>query len=521
MRKHTQRAARRVLHGVGVALTIASLALPMAARAAPKGEITLATSVLSQRFDPTTTAQVADSMTYDFLFDGLINVGAEGKKPALAKSWTISPDGKQVDFMLREGIKFHNGDPFTAADVKFTFESLAKAGSTHIYAKVYNDTIERVDVISPLQARFVLKQPWPSFFTTSRYAMQAVVPKAYYEKVGAKGFMEKPVGTGPFTLVGLQSGEWTKYEANPAYWGQVSGPQFVTQRLVKEPFTRYAMLQKGEADIVMGITGPLLTRVRDDPKVRLFWSKYSGVSGLFFNKNDFPQAKDIRVRMAIAHSIDREGMAKTILGGVCTPATEMFTPATFGFLPGLKPIPYDMAKAKELIKAAGGAQPQEITFLLITEAPGSLPGAPQVMEAIASTIGDLGFKLKRIPVEFGAYVDIFRKQQEPGIFSGLVSIPDDGGQIVNDWYTATAVWAHGHAAKPEYEKIAVEQRQTPSPEKREKLLQEFAKLEDESKETIPLFWCDTPFAAGPRIKNWKPSVGSPYQLQLNTVELAN
>ena len=513
-----RRAIRAMIAAAAAALAC-TLAAP--AFAAPKGEITLATSVLSQRFDPTITAQVADSMTYDFLFDGLINVNAQGKVPALAKSWKVRPDGKQVDFMLRENVKFQNGDPFTAADVKFTFESIAKPGSNHIYAKTYADTLERVDVIGPLQARFILKQPWPSFFTTSRYAMQAVVPKAYYEKVGAKGFMEKPVGTGPFKLAGMQAGEWTKYEANPAYWGQVSGAQFVTQRLVKEPFTRYAMLQKGEADIVMGITGPLLTRVKDDPKVKLFWSKYSGVSGLFFNKVDFPQAKDIRVRMAIAHSIDREGMAKTILGGVCTPATEMFTPATFGFLPGLKPIPYDMAKAKELIKAAGGAQPQEVTFLLITEAPGSLPGAPQVMEAIATTIGDLGFKIKRVPVEFGAYVNTFKQKQEPGIFSGLVSIPDDGGQIVNDWYTADAVWAHGHAAKSEYEKIAVEQRQTVDPAKREKLLQDFAKLEDETKETIPLFWCDTPFAAGPRVKNWKPSVGSPYQLQLNTVELAN
>lgn len=514
--------ARRVRRAGLVALAAAvGLQLTVTAMAAPKGEITLATSVLSQRFDPTITAQVADSMTYDFLFDGLINVNAQGKVPALAKSWTVSADGKQVDFMLRENVKFHNGDPFTAEDVKFTFESIAKPGSNHIYAKVYADTLERVDVVGPLQARFVLKQPWPSFFTTSRYAMQAVVPKAYYEKVGAKGFMEKPVGTGPFKLAGMQAGEWTKYEANPAYWGQVSGVQLVTQRLVKEPFTRYAMLQKGEADIVMGITGPLLSRVKDDPKVRLFWSKYSGTSALLFNKTQFPQAKDVRVRTAIAHAIDREGMAKTILGGVCVPATEIFTPATFGFLPGLKPIPYDPTKARELIKAVGGAQPEEVTFLLITEAPGSLPGAPQVMEAIATTVGELGYKIKRVPVEFGAYVDIFKKKQEPGIFSGLVSIPDDGGQIVNDWYTKDAVWAHGHAARPDYERIAVEQRQTVSSEKREKLLQEFAKIEDETKETIPLFWCDTPFAAGPRVKDWKPSVGSPYQLQLNTVVLAN
>jgi len=497
------------------------LALPLAAQAAPRGEITVATTVLRQNFDPTATQAVVDSMTYNFLFDGLVNLGADGKRPALATSWTVSPDGKQVDFTLRQGVKFHNGDAFSADDVKFTFETLMKPGNGHVYAKAYQESLERVDVISPNHARFVLKQPWPAFFTTSRYALQAIVPKSYYEKVGAKGFQEKPVGTGPFRLAGLQSGEWTRFEANASYWGQISQVQFVTQRLVKEPFTRYAMLQKGEADIAMGLTGPLLARIAGDPKIRVFSSKYSGTSGLFFHRTDFPQSKDRRVRMAIAHAIDREGIAKTILGGICEPATEIFTPATFGFLPGLTPIPYDPAKARELLKEAGGPQTQEISYLLITEAPGSLPGAPQVMEAIATSIEGLGFKLKRIPVEMGAYVATFSKKQEPGIFSGLAAIPDDGEQIVNDWYTTWAVWAHGNATRPEYEKIYHDQRQTSDLPKRERMLQEFVRIEDDKREALPLFWCSTPFAAGPRIKDWKPALGTPYQLDLNTIELAN
>jgi peptide/nickel transport system substrate-binding protein len=511
--------SRTVRIVVGSAIAAAMLAAAPQAVAAPKGEISIATTILSQKFNPVQLTQIADSMTYDFLFDGLFNLTGDGRQPGLAVSYKVSPDGKQIDFMLREGVKFHNGDPFTAEDVKFTFESIAKADSTHVYAKVYQDTLERVDVVAPNHARFVLRQPWPAFITSTQYAIQAVVPKGYYEKVGAKGFLEKPVGTGPFKLVDQRAGEWNRYEANTAYWGTVPNIQFATQKLVKEPFTRFAMLEKGEADIVMGITGPLLPRVRANPKFRVFNSKYSGTSGLFFNKTPFPQAKDINVRTAIAQAIDREGIAKTILGGVCEPAPEIFTPITLGYVPGLQQIAYDPAKARETIKAAGGPQAGEVTFLLLTEAPGSLPGAPQVMEAIASTLEQLGFKIKRVPVEMGAYVMTFRKEQEPGVFSGLVSIPDDGGKIVSDWYTNTAVWAHGHASRPEYEKLYVEQARTPDPAKRLALLQDFARLEDKYRETIPLFWCDTPFAAGPRIKDWKPSAGSPYQLSIGSVKL--
>src|SRR5690606_17270808 len=147
----------------------------------------------------------------------------------------------------------------------------------------------------------VLKQPWPSFFTTTRYALTPIAPKNYYEKVGKAGFQDKPIGTGPFTLAGVKAGEWTKYEANPNYWNGAPTIKTVTQLLVKEPFTRYAMLEKGEADIVSGLTGPLLERIRNNKDIAVATSRYSGTSGIMFNTGLFPEAKDKRVRLAIGH----------------------------------------------------------------------------------------------------------------------------------------------------------------------------------------------------------------------------
>src|SRR6185369_15325266 len=121
----------------------------------------------------------------------------------LATSWVVSADGLKVDFTLRPNVVFHNGDPFTAEDVKFTFEKILKPETNHSYRAGFVDSLERVEIIDPMHVRFVLKHPWLGFFTTARFGLQAIVPKNYYEKVGSKAFNEKPVGTGPFMLIDM------------------------------------------------------------------------------------------------------------------------------------------------------------------------------------------------------------------------------------------------------------------------------------------------------------------------------
>jgi peptide/nickel transport system substrate-binding protein len=505
----------RMMALAGAALT-SVVAAAVAADLQP-GEIVVAMPVLRQQFDPTAMVSTTDYLAYDLLFDGLINLRAAGKVPGLATSWTISPDGKQIDFTLRQGVKFHDGSPFTADDVKFTFDSLLSPQSRHSYRQGFQESLERVDVIDPLHVRFVLKHPWLSFFTTSRYALQPIVPKAYYEKLGAAGFAQKPIGTGPYRLVDMKPGEWSRYEANPDYWGEVH-VKTITQRLVTEPFTSFAMIQRGEADITAGLTGPLFERVKADPRLHVYASPDSGTNGLFFNTTKFPAAADKRVRLAIAYAINRDEIAKKILNGVCEPATSIFTPATFGYLPGLPLTPYDPAKAKALLQEAGVAPGQEVDFVMSTDSFSSFPNAPQVLEAIAGDIEAIGFKVKRIPYESGAWLAMMRGGKQPGIFYMASSIPDDGGELINGWYTSTAVWSSGHVQVPEYDEIYTEQLAAADLAKREALLQKFAKLENERMTALPLFWCSSSFVAGPRVASWKPALGSPYQMNLNTVQ---
>lgn len=501
---------------VGSAVLVAATA---PAAAAEKGAIVIAQPVLRQQFDPTAVVATTDFLVQDMLYDGLFNLTEDGITPALAVSWTTSADGMHIDFKLREGVTFHNGDPFTAEDVKFSFESLLAPGSTHSYRKPFQASLERVDVLGTHDVRFVLKAPWPGFFTGSRNALISIAPKTYYQKLGAEGFQKAPVGTGPFRLGDLKAGEWTEFTANESYWGGAPAVKRVRKVLVKEPFTRYAMLTKGEADVLMDITGPLLEKIRGNSDVRIVSAKYSGTSALYFNKTSFPKSQDERVRLAIGHAMNLQEVSDSILGGVCVPAASIATPGTFGYLAGLEPIGYDPAKARQLLKEAGVEPGFEVSYVLHTESFGSLPNAPQTLEAIAGYLEAVGFKVNRVPMETGAFLQTYRGGKQPDIFYGPSSIPDDASLTMDGWFLPTSVWSSGNVDVPEYVDIYKRQLVETDLAKRKSIIQEFLKLENMHHRAVPLFWCDTPFAVGPRIGDWELGVGSAYHMNLDNLQL--
>lgn len=495
------------------------IALSGPAVAQPKGALVFASPILSQHADPTAMVSTADYLVSDMIYDGLINLGPQGKYPALAESWQISADGKQVDFKLRKGVRFHNGDPFTADDVKFTFERIIAADSTHSYRRGFQDSLERVDVVDPLVARFILKNPWPAFFTTARYALTHIVPRKYYEKLGPKGFREKPVGTGPFRLVEMKGGEWTRFEAYDGYWAGAPKVKTITQRLVAEPFTRYAMLERGEADIASGLTGPLLEKTRTNKDFRVFTSNYSGTSGILVNKKLFPESADRRVRLAIAHAIDRKGISDNLLRGVCEPASSIFTPGTFGYLDGLPQIAYDPAKARALLKEAGIKPGHKVSFTFHTQSFASFPAAPQVLEAIAGNLESVGFAVERRSVDTDGWMSMMRGGKHPGIYYTPSGTPDDGGELINTWFHSNSAWTAKTIQIPEYDQLFRSQMQNADPAARLRQLQDFARMEHERLELVPLLWCGTPYVAGKRVKTWKPALASGYNLNFDELEL--
>jgi peptide/nickel transport system substrate-binding protein len=216
--------------------------------------------------------------------------------PSLAESWTLSPDQRVYDFKLRQGLKFHNGDPFTAEDVKFSFNR-AKS------SRILKEKVKEVEVAGPHQVRFHLNEPFPdfmAFYGTLATAASWVVPKKYVEQVGPDGFKKHPIGLGPYKFVSHTPGIELVMEAFEGYWRKMPHVKRLVFKSVPEATTRAAMLKNGEVDIAYLLEGPTALEIQRDPNLKLAFSGAIGIHFLeFFDQWD-PKSPwhDRRLRLA-------------------------------------------------------------------------------------------------------------------------------------------------------------------------------------------------------------------------------
>src|SRR5207248_11452849 len=191
-----------------------------AAEPAPSGEAVMAWHVTGWRswFDPSTAPpQITPFGMLYAVHDALVRPYPGQKMgPSLAESWNESEDGLTYEFKLRPNLKFHNGDPVTTEDVKFSFERYKGAGATTL-----KEHVKEVEIVDPRVVRFHLNAPWPDFMTfygTTASAAGIVVPKKYMTEVGQDGFLRHPIGAGPYKFVSTKPGVEVELEANTGYW---------------------------------------------------------------------------------------------------------------------------------------------------------------------------------------------------------------------------------------------------------------------------------------------------------------
>ena len=261
-------------------LTALALALAMppttagtvsVAEAAPEGQITYGVHItIAARFlDPADAEGIATPfMILGALHDAMVKPMPSGPfTPALAQSWSASKDGLTYDFVIRKGAKFHNGEPVTAEDVKFSFERYRGAGS-----KILKDKMREVQAVDPGHVRFRLKEPWPDFLTfygTMATGSGWIVPKKYVEKVGEDGFKRAPVGAGPYRFISFNPGVELVVEAFDGYWRKTPNVKRLVFRTIAEESTRAAALKKGEVDIAYLLTGPIAEEIKKTPNLKL------------------------------------------------------------------------------------------------------------------------------------------------------------------------------------------------------------------------------------------------------------
>ena len=264
-----------MLQHVLISLIVAMVATLASGHAAapspPEGQLVIAfdTSIAATYLDPAEAPGLQPPFVFHYaLHDALVKpLPGNDMAPCLTESWSESPDGLVYEFTLRQGVTFHNGDPFTAADVQFSFQRYKGTSATLLHERV-----KAVEVIDPHRVRFVLHAPWPDFLTF--YATMAtgaawVVPKKYLEQVGDDGFKRHPVGLGPYRFVRQEPGIELVLEANERYWRQTPAIKRIIFKGVPERSTRLAMLKTGEADIAYLMIGDEGASIKGDPKLRL------------------------------------------------------------------------------------------------------------------------------------------------------------------------------------------------------------------------------------------------------------
>src|SRR2546425_5509614 len=349
------RSSRAVVVAVLLCALLASgLAGPAEAQPKPEGELrwALYVTLTPLWFDP---AEVIGQLTPFWILYGLHDALVKPmpgnlQAPCLAESWTVSPDQRVYEFKLREGLKFHNGDPFTAEDVKFSFQR--SKGARQVREKVRD-----VEVVGPYRIRFHLHQPWPDFMNFYGGLVTGaswVVPKKYVERVGDDGFKKQPVGLGPYKFVSHTPGVELVMEAFEGYWRKMPSVKRVIFKSVPESTTRMAMLMRGEADIAYLLDVPQAEQVKRDPTLKLAFSGGIAIFFLDFLEQWDPKSPwhDKRVRQAASLALDRKALSEAETLGASRPAGN-FIPRRFEFALPLEPDPYHPAKARQVLAQAG------------------------------------------------------------------------------------------------------------------------------------------------------------------------
>lgn len=473
------------------------LVLGQQAAAQPKGAVTIAihVGITPSWFDPRENPGWITPYMFQYaIHDALVKPMPAGMlTPSLAESYKVSADNLTWEFKLREGLKFHNGEPFTAEDVKYTFDTYKGAGKA-----LYDKKVKKVEIVSDYLIRFQLNEPWPDFITfygTGATGAAWIVPKDYTEKVGPDGFKSKPVGLGPYKLVEYKPGVELVLEAFDGYWRKAPKVKTIVMKEVPEDSTRQAMLKKGEVDIAYNMSGPLKKAVEGDPNLRVEYSGGVGVWWIDFlgaQTNPKSPFSDKRVRQAVKHAIDwkaideAEGGRSPVMGGVI--------PEAFEFALKAEPAAYDPAKAKKLLAEAGYPNGFDA---------GDLTPAPKYFsmgEAVVNYLGAVGIKSRMQTMERAAFLSAWKEKKLTGIcLCNAGALGNAATRIETYWYSK-GLYSFPGAGHPKIDELFEKQGKETNYEKRKALLHELQKVMVDEAWNVPGFGWVWPVGVNNKLK---------------------
>lgn len=414
-----------------------------------------------------TTAQVelnaGRQMVESLLRMGHDNMSVEGQ---LATDWRRI-DEYTVEFDLREGVYFTNGEHFDAAAAKFSLE----LQSTEPAMSGMMGTVDHVEILDDYTIRVHTVTPDPLLeisFARSSY----ILPPEYYQEVGEDAFNAHPIGTGPFKFVRRVSGQYVELERNEDYWGKLPGVALVRFRGIQEDGARLAALQTGEVHIATNMPLSMYNRIDGSAGVEAVTVQGSRIYLIILDSRfDTTPVANKLVRQAINYAIDKEAILEVLFEGQGSIVQgQQATPDFFGYNPDIEAYPYDPEKARELLAEAGYPD----GFSEVFSYPfGRLAGDKEVAEAVAAMLEEVGISIEHNVLESGEYLNqLVTQELTPIALAGYATAPDAHYQ----YHINVAGQRYTYYANEEYDRLVLQAMSETNPEVRQQLYFQAAEI---------------------------------------------
>ncbi|WP_127900338.1 ABC transporter substrate-binding protein [Solirhodobacter olei] len=379
---------RSLLKLSGATLALSSVGLP--AFAAPIDELVIAYNVNLPSWDPTVGPSAVNPTiqgVYQSVFDQFILQKPDlSFAPGLLTEWGWNADKTQVHMTVRDGVKWHDGSPFTAEDVVWSLQRAADPKTGNPIQFTWKNLANFKADGNKITADVVQFDPtifkWMSFLTGY------VMPKAYYEKVGAAGFEAKPIGTGPYMVDHFERNSYVRLKANPHYWG--GKPEFdtVTIKFVPDSASRVAQVESGNAHVTLEVPYEEYDRLKGKARLHGYAHPITDIGMIFLNNDSV--MKDPNVRQAACHSVNKKLIIDRLLSGYGVPIDTLEAPGYAAYDASIK-VPYDPALAKKKLAASGYSTKKPVKFKIQTTK-GYKPKDYEMIQAIVGMWRKVGIE---------------------------------------------------------------------------------------------------------------------------------
>lgn len=372
--------------GAAARAAIVLLAVACGLAWAQDGTVRVAIATDMRDFDPHQSIATHERAVQQNIFDTLVDLDRDytPSVPALATSWEYLDD-TTLQVELREGVTFHNGQPFTADDVVFTFERVLRSEEPIGLNSWVAGTIESVEKVDDYTVTITTPEPYAPLI--ANLTRVHIIPGETFEEMGVDAFAREPVGTGPFRFVEWTIGEEVVLEAFDDHWREgIPKADAAVFSIIPDEFARFAALRAGEVDIVQNIPATRIDQVEEDPDVRV--EAVHGQRNMWIGLMIKPPLDDVRVRRALNYAVDQNAIIDSIFDGYAGEvAPGGFGALAFGYHDDIEPYEYDPDRARELLAEAGYPNGLELEFRCSSDRYASDREVCQAIQAYLEAVG--------------------------------------------------------------------------------------------------------------------------------------